>query len=135
MIVHEALPPVRVPRLNISLEHHYIRRKSVRRDKDAFYALLWAIQQSVSGKRASSPRMKGLARFFKDWLVGGAALRGGVEALETCASVARSHALRYELLRRARAGEFQVLTDLYVRGELEQLVGRTRQLANTLEAS
>jgi (heptosyl)LPS beta-1,4-glucosyltransferase len=130
MIVHEALPGVPARKLRIAIDHHYIRPSGERRHKDLFYALLWAVQQSGTKKRDGAPAVKASARFFKDCLLGGAAFRGRAEALGTCASVARSHALRYELLRRARAGEFPGLVELFGRGEYEQLLSEARQLAH-----
>ncbi len=136
MIVHEALPRMPIPKLRLFIEHHYIRRASSRRtQKDVLYALLWAVQQAQIGKRDGSPRLKSTARFLKDFVFKGAAFRGGLDALSVCRSVARTHGLRYELLKRARAGEFDALREFYERGELEAFFAHARQCAAELTSN
>lgn len=136
MIVHEALPRMPIPKLRLFIEHHYIRRASSRRtQKDVLYALLWAVQQANAAKRDGSPRLKSTSRFLKDFVIKGAAFRGGADALGVCRSVARTHGLRYELLQRARAGEFAALQDLYERGELVTFFAHARRRADELAST
>ena len=121
MIVHEALPPADTVRLPVMLEHGFANDVGDMRAKLERYALLWAIRYRREPRRVKPVALQHLAHTFREAVVKGAALRGGLPAVRLARAVAWNHARKYELLRDVRAGGYAELVRAYDADRLEEL--------------
>ncbi len=121
MIVHEALPGAETVRLPAALEHHFADSVEAMREKVERYALLWAIRYRRDPRPVKPPTLQHLAHFLRETVVKGAALRGGVQALQLADAVAYHHARKYALLREVRRGAHAELVRAYDEDRLADL--------------
>lgn len=122
MVVHEALPGRRgVGELDAAIEHRFHDGSLSRRDRLNRYALLWAVQAHVEGRRPKNPFLSGAVHWFRNAIVKGALLRGGLLAARLSVDVARYHSLKYRYLAQIRAGLHRELVDAYKGGQFGRL--------------
>jgi (heptosyl)LPS beta-1,4-glucosyltransferase len=112
MIVHEAIEGP-AERLDAPIDHLFATTLEHREWKNQRYALLWAVQAHVEGRRAKPAWATRGASALKDALFQGAMFRGGVDGLRLAWQVSGYHAQKQHYLRRVRAGEFPELVAEY----------------------
>jgi glycosyltransferase involved in cell wall biosynthesis len=126
-LVHEAFPKGRYPRLDVTIEHHFLVDDAARAQKEHRYALLWALQHAGAA-RARPPSVAWLAHLTRDLLGRGALLRGGLTALRSARLLAGYSRLKYLYLAEVQAGRYAELVELYRRGALVELNGAVAAL-------
>ncbi len=104
MIVHESIGRPEAPRFGAVIEHQYAQSLERRREKEDRYALLWALQASVIGKRQKPAWLEQAAHVIRNAVVKGAWFRGGLDGLRLAVNAARYHARKYEYLAQVNAG-------------------------------
>ena len=124
MLVHEALPRGDRRPSGVHVEHHFARGVARRLEKDEHYALLWAVQAHVEGRRPKPAWPQRPAHLVRDLLLGGALWRGGWAALRLAWGVSRYHARKHAYLRQVRAGAHAPLVRAFEEGRLEDLFRR-----------
>lgn len=128
MIVHESSGSRANAYPGIVIDHAFAPDQRLRSQKQQLYAWLWAARASNEGKRAKHPGLQRCFHFFKDAVLKGAALRGGVRGARLAWSVSEYHALKYEYLAQLRAGRASVLSELHRRCEFAALFREARRL-------
>lgn len=126
MIVHEALPRMRAPRLQAPIEHRFASSVERRSQKEERYALLWALRAHAEGRRMKSPLLQRPAHLVRDGVLHGALLRGGLDALRLSWAVAGYHSAKYRYLRALRDGQHPQLVQLYQQGRYGEVFERVR---------
>lgn len=122
MIVHESVGPVRTLRAKgLRIDHRFAVTLEDRAFRNERYALLWAVQAFVAGKRAKPSAPQRLAHFFQDAILHGAAFRGGADGLRLSWLVSRYHARKYDYLRQLRQGLYPEWVALYRAGAYREL--------------
>jgi (heptosyl)LPS beta-1,4-glucosyltransferase len=109
MIVHESIGRPNAPRFDAFLEHHYAQTLERRRDKEDRYALLWALQASLAGKRVKPAWLEQAAHVVRNALIKGAIFRGGFDGLRLSTNAARYHSRKYEYLQQVNEGRHEPL--------------------------
>lgn len=128
MVVHEALPRLPARASGATIEHEFATTLTRRAEKDLQYALLWALQTADSRQAAKPEGLQRVAHFAKDFVFGGAALRGGAAAAKLAWDLAAYHSVKYRLLKAVRRGRFETFLELYRSDRLEELFSGVRAL-------
>nr|WP_153867055.1 MULTISPECIES: glycosyltransferase family 2 protein [Myxococcaceae] len=126
MIVHEALPRMRAPRLHAPIEHRFATSVERRSQKEERYALLWALRAHAEGRKPKPALLQRPAHLVRDGLLHGAFLRGGADAWRLAWAVAGYHSAKYRYLRALREGAFPRMVQLYREGAYAELFERVR---------
>jgi glycosyltransferase involved in cell wall biosynthesis len=124
MIVHESIEGPKRRRLDVFVEHRFVSAIDQRAWKNDRYALLWAVQACVAGKRRKPAWVQRPAHLWKDAIQGGALFRGGLRGLKLAWLVSRYHAAKYVHLGRLRAGAYPELLEAYRTGSYRELFTR-----------
>jgi len=132
MIVHEALPRMRAPRLHAPIDHRFATSLAGRAEKEERYALLWAVRALSEGKRLKPAALQRPAHLIRDCLVHGALWRGGLTALRLAWAVSTYHSAKYRHLRALRQGRFPELRKAFDEGRYGEVFALVRE-ARTLE--
>lgn len=129
MIVHESISGVPTVDLPVTVEHRFAEDLSSRAFRNEHYALLWAIQAHVEGRRPKPASVERVAHFLKAAVVQGAAWRGGAAGWKLSWLVSRYHARKHHYLRGLRRGQFGDLVRRYAEGDLNRLFAEIQVLA------
>ena len=121
MIVHEALPPAPVHRLDAALEHLFVTDVPAMQRKVERYALLWALRFHEEGRRGKWPPVQRVAHLVRELLLKRAAFTGRPEAFALASSIAGYHATKYRVLREVRQGRHAALLTLLRQDRLVEL--------------
>ena len=127
MIVHEALPRRKSAVLETAIEHRFYRDGDELRQKQRFYALLWALRAHRAGRRSPfGARVRQPLHWVRNALLKGALWRGGLAASDLAWVVGEQHALKYHFLDALHAGGFEECVSTFARGDLSELFGLVR---------
>lgn len=126
MIVHEALPRMRAPRVHAPIEHRFATSLEGRALKEERYALLWAVRAHAEGRRLKPAALQRPAHLVRDCLVHGALWRGGLDALRLAWAVSTYHSAKYRHLRALRQGEHAELTRAFREGRYDEVFASVR---------
>jgi len=124
MVVHESVPKRfgkgRVL-AGVEIDHRFATTLERRLDKEERYALLWAVQAFVHGKRARPLGLQRVAHVTRNALIKGALFRGGRAGWQLSATVAQYHVRKYARLRELQRGQHAELVQAYAEGRYEDL--------------
>lgn len=122
MIIHEAVPPAPCVRLPIALEHRFAESAEAMHLKVDRYALLWALRAHLEGRRGRKwPELQRAFHLFRELVLKGALLRGGLDAWQLASEVAGYHARKYQVLREVGEGAHARLLAAAREDRLEEL--------------
>jgi (heptosyl)LPS beta-1,4-glucosyltransferase len=140
MLVHESIPGRARLSLGTSVRHLFASDLAVRREKELVYAVLWAVQAHVTGRRrasglastAAGRSMRRAAHTLKALLLDGALWRGGGDAVRLARVTTRYHVEKHVWLSRLSRGEHAELVAALERGDVAGVFERARSLARVL---
>jgi len=131
MVVHESTGQA-PSRSGIIIDHEFAPSLEERRAKHEYYAWLWAVRARVEGRRVKWPPLERAFHFFKDAVLKGAALRGGLTGVKLAWAVSQYHARKYECLKQLNEGKAPQLAALYGSSDFQRLFEETKRVIGGL---
>ena len=123
VVVHEALSDeTDVQNLPASIEHRFVTSFEDRGRRDELYALVWAVQ--TFGREGLEKGAAGRRPWhcFRNAVLKGALIRGGLPGLRLSWMTAGYHARKYHYLTQIAHGGFPLLVEAWRQGEYARLL-------------